>query len=621
MLDLTDPSFDAQSRLKIAMQNRSFMSLQNSTCGTPNKTLPQQYTFGQAVVYEVCKVLSHASNTNRGLVVLHSAGAGKTCAAVAAMDAFVGAKRAFFYVTTVAGLRANPPTTFDACVRPNQKTRRPPLTSLSFAQFAHILMSPNTKQNVKFARMLTRSVVILDEVHNLFHPLPNQKKEHEVVIRFLTQLNADRDFDMKLIIMTATLGDNPAEMVELLNIVRSRDRPLITVPNYTDAASVMLFARSILGLISYVDLANDQSIFPQVVKSELVEAEMGREQFVKYAEQLRKGRDASMDEHDDRVGKYMIGARKYANSLFTYGPDNELHEFSSKLPLLMERILAKPEEKHYVYSAFYGSQGYGGHGVMAIAKVLREQYGYEQLTARQAMHMSKSSALPASNVKRFVIMTPGEIRGDSSSERLEQQRTDAIKRIFNADENARGELVHVMLASQNYNEGVDLRAVRHVHFLEPLINYSMEKQAIGRAVRHCSHAQLRKEHGEWTVTVHHYLSTVPKRINMSIVNIDSIKNKIDTLRKQMSFTQNADDLEAQRNELRQLNAQLVQVQASMNATYETIDHLIYKEARAKYRAMEVMQLAVASAALDCPLMRDFHGLKVPCFTPHSIVSG
>ena len=53
----------------------------------------------------------------------------------------------------------------------------------------------------------------------------------------------------------------------------------------------------------------------------------------------------------------------------------KLGDFSAKLPYLIDKIREFPNEKHYVYSAFYTKMGYGGHGIIAIAKELVKQ-GY-----------------------------------------------------------------------------------------------------------------------------------------------------------------------------------------------------------------------------------------------------
>jgi hypothetical protein len=80
---------------------------------------------------------------------------------------------------------------------------------------------------------------------------------------------------------------------------------------------------------------------------------------------------------------------------------------------------------------------------------------------------------------------------------------------YKAPQNASGEYIQAIIASQGYNEGLDLKSTRHIHLFDPLVTYAMEKQTIGRAVRQCSHTDLNKGLNEWTVQVHRYFSDKP----------------------------------------------------------------------------------------------------------------
>ena len=61
-------------------------------------------------------------------------------------------------------------------------------------------------------------------------------------------------------------------------------------------------------------------------------------------------------------------------------------------------------------------------------------------------------------------------------------------KIYNSEANKNGEIVHMLLASQGFNEGLDLKDVRHIHIFEPLVTMASDLQTIGRARRFCSHA-------------------------------------------------------------------------------------------------------------------------------------
>jgi len=60
-------------------------------------------------------------------------------------------------------------------------------------------------------------VLIIDEVHNLFRPLLTQKKQYSMLEKLLLSKKFP---NLNVFILTATLGDNPSEIVKLLNIVK-----------------------------------------------------------------------------------------------------------------------------------------------------------------------------------------------------------------------------------------------------------------------------------------------------------------------------------------------------------------------------------------------------------------
>jgi hypothetical protein len=114
---------------------------------------------------------------------------------------------------------------------------------------------------------------------------------------------------------------------------------------------------------------------------------------------------------------------------------------------------------------------------------------------------------PAGGKPRFALLTSRDLAGGADQERLERRTLGDVLRIFNHSANSRGELLRVLLASQGYLEAIDLAAVRHVHLLEPQMSIQAERQAVGRAVRNCSHSQLPMR--ERTVVLHRYMMAPP----------------------------------------------------------------------------------------------------------------
>lgn len=557
-------------------------------------------TFGQSVVHEYCKLLTERQH---GLLVLHSTGSGKTCSAAAVMDAFRPTGRHFVYVTSVAALRANPPQKFEDCMRDLLASRldKERTHFMSFAQLAHSLFGTGAL-NERRRKYLRRCVLIIDEVHRLFHPLPNQTAEHKQVLDWL--LGTREGYDVRIVVMTATPGDDPEEVVKLLNIVRDPSQPPIRVPG-PDADEERAFMAAISGLVSFLDLSRDRRLYPRVEEVR-EEVRMAPEHFAVYE---RKAAEAPADEADydrlaadRRLERFLRTARKYANAMFDLSPERELAEFSAKVERLLDQVTRQhPREKHFVYSAFYENRGFGGQGVRAVGRLL-ERAGYEQLKPENAA----STLEPR---RRFIYLINSELGGDESETRM-ADNVQALLRVFNSAENRDGRLAQVILASQGFNESVDLTAVRHIHLLEPLVNYAKHVQVTGRAARLCSHKQLGDEFGEWTVYVHNYISRGPPD-PLRIVDVSRIVRAIDAVDVLTYHRGASRELSREREELM---AKYEEALRAAREARETVDARVTEEARRRYAAMERMQMLLAAAAIDCTLTRGFHAHPFPCFS-------
>lgn len=178
----------------------------------------------------------------------------------------------------------------------------------------------------------------------------------------------------------------------------------------------------------------------------------------------------------------------------------------NKTDIIMSLIRKHSKEKHYIYSEFYRKTGgktsatktKPTFGVMNIQKAL-ESAGYQQLMPGDK---------PKKKGKRYCILTTTQLKNAKKDVRV-------LLDVFNDDSNKHGEYCQLMLASQKFNEGLDLKSVRHIHMFESQ-TFDKEQQTVGRARRFCSHAQLPKT--QWDVTVHKF---VAPRSNVSIaINSD-----------------------------------------------------------------------------------------------------
>ena len=590
-----------------------------------NNNLP---TIPQSVVNNISKLISENKIDKRGMLLWHSTGSGKTCTATAIMDGFWNDTKDIIYCSSVDALISNPPYKFHECA----SNLFPRFRNKSIRDVEKLFNSRNIKF-LSFAKLANRiekkeinlndCILIIDEVHNLFRPLLTQKKQHNYLEKLL--LNQKLIPNTKIFILTATLGDNPNEIMKLLNIIKKANDEEI---KFDDIQKPDLFKNKIRGLISYFDMSSDSSKFPVVYDKEPIYSKMSDKQFEKYLEQYKTVKDSAKNYEAlakaNTLNKYWAIARKYSNMLFNYDKGLKLNEFSSKLETLLKSLTNDEYEKHkhYVYSAFYENRGYGGQGILAIAKEL-DKLGYEKLTPSQAVEILNN---PTEDNKkpRYLLAITTQLGSDKGSD------LKKLMELFNAPFNKYGEYVKLFLASQTFNEGIDLKAVRHIHIFEPLITWASDKQTLGRAARNCSHKDLDKSN--WDVTIHRYMSNFPEIINNSDENrklnqklielgdTDNHKNTIKELKKQLKKEKDQDEkfqlekqieeLQEKLNEIKEIN-KLMKKNDKNKKDYdisgiENIDDFIYKQATEKMKNILTLYQFMQEAAVDCLILNEFH---------------
>lgn len=461
-----------------------------TTASEPRMTVPQ------ALLHAVARGMTPV---NHGLLAWHSTGSGKTCSAAAIMDAYwKDPRKEIVFCTSIEAKATNPPDTFSKCLNTFLKrgvseaamTRR--VKFFSFAQLAHYLQlhrgSGPASDRAKRAKLLENAVLIIDEVQNLLKPLPNQVTEHKVLYDYLVNNSLD---NLHVYILTATPGETPQDIADLLNLIRDRRVPPIK-PN----EPIDVFKEKIRGLVQWYDTNHDYSRFPRVTFKEPNTCNMSESHYAAYVKALRE--DLAKKQVSFPNAKYFALSRKYSNHTHTRN-NGPLTNFSCKIPQIHDKLRKYPDQKHWIYSAFYENRGYG-QGIMAVKNTLMSELGYEELTPRMAKQMVSTGNFSAK--PRFCVLTTTNLANRN-------QQADLLE-VYNHDLNVNGAMCHVMLASQKYNEGVDLKAVRHIHLLEPLLTEGMRQQAIGRARRSCSHFQL-KNMSDWNVKIHEYMSVYPQQ--------------------------------------------------------------------------------------------------------------
>jgi hypothetical protein len=511
---------------------------------------------------------------------------------------------------------------------------------MTFAQLAHYILISHPlkviKEKENYHRFfLDNAILIIDEVQNLFKPLPNQKHEHNALKNFLLDYNNKYSKNLQLVILSATPGETIEEVVELLNMIRDKNSKKIIVPNLNDQIEINKFAKSITGLVSYFDISSDVSKYPKVIIEEPEILPMSIIQYKKYVEVFNEVKLIDKDYNkllkNEKVENYYKGPRKYSNMLLNFEKDMTLYEFSSKMPALIQNIKKFPNEKHYIYSKFFANIGYGGNGILSIAKILEKELGYEKLDFKKARALNTENKLPSIK-RRYSLAITNELQDKqySNGENLSE-----LVKLYNKSENSNGQYVHLFLASQNYNEGVDFKAIRHIHILEPLLSNNKKIQTIGRASRYCSHKDLNFP-TEWNVTVHEYLADFP--IETKKWDLNSMKNKIESLNNNINQNEEIllkykgkrgseikiireklqNEILENKKELIIENKELKEYEKLDPKKVEMIDIKITQEVKDRLKNLLIINQILRYVSIDCKLFRKFHMQTTDNFAKQSL---
>ena len=439
---------------------------------------------------------------------------------------------------------------------------------------------------------LDKTILIIDEVHNLFRPLPMHKQKHKYVEQHL--IDPLMHPQCKIVVLTATPGSTTSQVVTLLNMVSSNG-PVGPAPNPDSAEDVAAFKQKIKSAVSYFDLTNDAGLFPSVSDPGPLKWPMSMPQFLKYAdaynEVAKKNRDYDELAAQDSLPKFWSKARKYANMMYQFDKSLQLSEFSSKMPALLDTIAKYPDEKHYVYSAFYDKRG-SGQGILEIARQL-ENYGYSRYGGKEKAVEGGAKSTKSSSIKSKTPSTKAKHLKYVLAIQGQPGLASAVK-AFNDSSNVDGSNIHVFLATQNFNEGLDLKAVRHVHIFEPLVTMASDQQTIGRARRFCSHADLNRK--DWTVKIHRYFSEMPIEISSE----GGIDGKLKHLMSLKTDLMN-------KKQVSELNKEIKLFDKLKKMELKSIDQFIYDESQRRVRDLFTIYRCMQEASIDCTALSQFHG--------------
>jgi len=172
---------------------------------------------------------------------------------------------------------------------------------------------------------------------------------------------------------------------------------------------------------------------------------------------------------------------------------NELQKYSVKMAEICEAV-KRSEGIVLIYSQYIDG------GVVPIALAL-EEMGFSRYShgyAGRHKHLFKRA--PTSPIDAIQMIPRSEMGVDTrfqpaqyimitGDRGLSPSNTEDVKYATSAD-NMDGSKVKVIIISKAGSEGLDFKAIRQIHILEPWFNMNRIEQIIGRGVRNLSHCAL-----------------------------------------------------------------------------------------------------------------------------------
>ena len=300
--------------------------------------------------------------------------------------------------------------------------------------------------------------------------------------------------------------------------------------------------------------------------------------------------------------KYTQTALNLSGNFLKQGADG-LELFSKKFDMFIDFVNKGPKGVVYAYSEFVKA------GALMGALVL-EANGFVRYTPNLKNYLDKTTGLPVVNIektypqahllhldgpharnpqKHYRCALCGEIYQDCRKSTDGHKFviatyilvTAAIGSILDIGEatanNKDGSKIRVVMGTKTTGQGVDFKWVRQVHILDPWHNNTRIYQAIGRGLRHCSHADLPA--ADRTVTIYRYSSS-PADIDLTGHDLDEDVK-----------------IEGSDGKLH-----------SLNLTYrdfytETVDEHMYQRVVLKDLVIKQIERILKVVAIDCELNR------------------
>jgi hypothetical protein len=453
------------------------------------------------------------------LLLYHQIGSGKTCTAITLAEEYMrGRPRVRATVILPARLHTNfvgellSPCGGGAYARESDVPQKYDI--LSFEGFVNAARAGAAREGglARWAQDFTRNrLLIVDEVHNLLSASYDVAKLKQMLDTGVMPAACTRTLvfkylaarahpSCKMLFLTATpVFDSLPQFREVVAMLNPKAE---TAPMDTLAQAI----KALRGRVSYFP-GTSPAAYPGVrYVSEAVEMSATQDAVIAAIQEQDRmaGAGGGGGEQQDDLSEAFLSRQRQATVACL--PDNasirdrdkekykanlarvvsDLPEYAPKVARVLDLLRTHAVGKHLVYCSF----------VEAGARVLEAALRREGWVSLQDVR--RNEALWLAHKHKVFATWEGEV--SNADKRF-------IKDVVNdARANLDGSRVRLVIGSPSIKEGVSFKHIQHMHVLDPVWNPSAKAQVEGRAVRFCSHADIRPDHPQLrrAVDVHLY---------------------------------------------------------------------------------------------------------------------
>ena len=492
--------------------------------------------------YQKCPGAFLVYSEQRGMLVFHGTGTGKTCMAAQAIENFIkftkveetmrrdGARHV--HVKPKIFVVLPPRKSLDENMRDGLANTCPSIikelvdksrgkslkldmanriinkyvTIISYISLAHRLK--------KGAETLDNSILLMDEAHNFLDSKTQYAKEYKYLYERVRATKA-----CKIMLMTATpIYKSLSDLSKLLNIIRPDTEAKLPetdaefLKRYFDGNTLnkQTFMRDVMGNVSYINLEKDQSYFAEKVVINPIVTQVSDDHYTKWLESKKvDDRKYGLSETttvqdlvfgDNKAFKnretgYFKHSSGVNNTPLTYRAHNR---WPAKFGVVGDLIAKYPKSKIFIYSR------HKAQGANAIGLFLENELGWDRMSNNRQDHGTNAPRYFNPLAKELGQIILGKSEESESKANLttkalikqhvkkpykgfialnsgtSQNESKRSLKLFNDPHNKDGNACRVFIGDEAYSEGVSLMACSVVICLEPPYSYQNFQQIVAR---------------------------------------------------------------------------------------------------------------------------------------------